>query len=205
MLNSDKATMATKYKTAVSFYKAFFKVSIYMVFQFCRLCVGICDSIIRKLVVENHQLKGCSAQRGRILCRKKRFGMDESAEASPSDFLCFFSSCVNPDFVLQSNFSLYAITDREAFFVETPEKVNIYSSNVQPFFCVAQFLFAKNVIKMSITEFVDLAERIGDPAVPVIWVSNTGRCGGTMLCQMFETVPGTLLIHEPHSPLHLCH
>ena len=54
---------------------------------------------------------------------------------------------------------------------------------------MAQFLFANYVIKMSITEFIALAERIGEPHIPVICVSNTGRCGGTMLCQMFESVP----------------
>ena len=50
-----------------------------------------------------------------------------------------------------------------------------------------------------------LAERIGDPTVPVIWMSNTGRCGGTMLGQVFESVPGTLLINEPHSLMNLWH
>ena len=103
------------------------------------------------------------------------------------------------------NVSLYAISSKDAYFVETDGTIDIYNSNVHPFFYVAQFLFARNVIKMPITEFVTLAERIGDPKVPVIWVSNTGRCGGTMLCQLFETVPGTLLIHEPHSPLNLSH
>ena len=38
---------------------------------------------------------------------------------------------------------------------------------------------------------------VGDPQVPVIWLSNTGRSRGTMLCQVFESVPGTLAIMEP--------
>ena len=84
--------------------------------------------------------------------------------------------------------------------METPETVNVYSSDVHPFFFTAQFLRAKKVIKMSIIDFVSLAEKIGDPTVPVTWVSNIGRCGGTMLCQMFESVPGTLVIHELDAP-----
>ena len=77
-------------------------------------------------------------------------------------------------------------------FVETGEKDSIYSSNVNQFISVAQFLYARKVIKLSISDFVSLAERIGDPTVSVIWMSNTGRCGGIMLCQVFESAPGTL-------------
>ena len=202
MASSEKATMASNYKTVVSFYRAFVGFCIYIVFRFCRLCVGVCDIITSKLIAENRQSTGKSAQQGLILWKQKHFEMDEP---SPSDFLCFFSSCIKPDFVLQSNVSLYAITSKEAIFVETPENINIYSSNVHPFCFVAQFLYAKNIIKMSITEFVGLAERIGDPAVPVIWMSNTGRCGGTMLGQVFESVPGTLFMNESHSLQNLWH
>ena len=70
---------------------------------------------------------------------------------------------------------------------------------------MAQFRYARNVVKMSVTDFVSLAERIGDPTVPVIWTSKTGRCGGTLLCRVFEYVPGTLVIQQPDPPLHLCH
>ena len=45
-----------------------------------------------------------------------------------------------------------------------------------------------------------LAANTGDPSVPAIWMSNTGRCGGTMLTQVFESVPGLLVIHEPDPP-----
>ena len=67
----------------------------------------------------------------------------------------------------------------------------------------AQYFNAKNVIKMPISDFVSLADNIGDPTVPVIWISNTGRCGGTMLTQMFESVPGTLAIDQPDAPTNL--
>ena len=202
MVNSDSVTMTTHYTTAVNFYRAFVGFCVYIVFRFCRLCVGVCDIIISKLTVENSQSTRKSAQHGRILWKQKHFEMDLPAS---SDFLCFFNSRVKPDSVLQPNVSLYALTSKEAIFVESPENINIYSSNVHPFFFVAQFLYAKNVIKMSITEFVCLAKRIGEPMVPIIWMSNTGRCGGTMLGQVFESVPGTLLLNEPHSLLNLWH
>ena len=41
----------------------------------------------------------------------------------PSDFLCLFNSRVKPDSVLRPNVSLCALTDKEAIFVETAEKI----------------------------------------------------------------------------------
>ena len=79
-----------------------------------------------------------------------------------------FRKRVRPEYVLRQTVSLYAITRKEAIFVETPEGINIYSSDVHPFFVVAQFLNAANVIKISIREFVSLAENIGDPTTPII-------------------------------------
>ena len=70
---------------------------------------------------------------------------------------------------------------------------------------MAQFLNASKVIKMSVKDFVSLAEKIGDPRASVIWMSNTGRCGGTMLCQIFDTVPEILVINEPDPPSNAFH
>ena len=186
-------TMIEIYKTVCNISRYVILFTIYFTYRFCRLCIGACN-VINKLIIESRQSTEYRAQQGRILWKQKLYDLDST---SPSDFLCFFNARVNPDSVLQPNVSLYVLTNKEAIFVETDEDVNIYSSKVHPFFCVAQFLYARSVIKMSIADFVELAERIGDPMVPVIWISNTGRCGGTMLCQIFESVPGTLVMHEP--------
>ena len=194
--------VAEKYETVIKFCRYFVGFTIYVFYRLCCLCIGVCGVIINNLIIGNHHSTGTgnSAQKGQILWKWKHYEMDYTSQ---SDFLCFFNSRVKPDSVLRPNVSLYALTDKEAFFVETAENVNIYSSKVHPFFFVAQFKYARNVIKMSITDFVSLAEMIGDPTVPVIWISNTGRCGGTMLCEVLESVPETLLIHESDPPLHL--
>ena len=125
--------------------------------------------------------------------------------ASPMDFLCAFRQRVKPEYALKPNISLYAVTKGEAIFVETPQNMNIFHSDTHPFAFVSQFLNATKVIKMSVGDFVRLTEKLGDPTVPVVWISNTGRCGGTMLSQLFETIPGTLVIHEPDPPTNLYH
>ena len=45
-----------------------------------------------------------------------------------------------------------------------------------------------------------LAEKLGDPTLPVVWMTSTGRCGSTILCQMFENIPGTMALAEPDAP-----
>ena len=82
--------------------------------------------------------------------------------------MCIFSTHVRSSYVLRRTVSLYAITREEAIFVETPEGVNIYSSDVHPFSMAVQFLNATKVIKMTVRDFVSSAKSFGDPAAPVI-------------------------------------
>ena len=137
---------------------------------------------------------------GRILWKRKVQVFDI---CSVRDFLCIFSSTVDLDYVLKPNVSLYAVTKIEAVFIETTACVNIYSSDVNAFMFSAQFNHCKNVIKMPISCFHALAKKIGQPSLPVIWLSQTGRCGSTLLCQMLEKVPGTLVMAEPDAPTHI--
>ena len=179
------------------FIKFFLSVAAYTLYLVCWYFIRLIDFIINGSVLTNRLSPLKTAHVGRIWWRKT---FVTKLDASPLDFICLFNKRVRPDYVLQPNISLYAITDKEAIFVETSDQIDIYSSDVHPFFLPAQFLNATNVIAIPITDFVRLAEKIGDPIVPVLWMSSTGRCGGTLLSQMFESVPGTQLIHQPDAP-----
>ena len=191
-----------KYTTAQKFFKYFIRLAGYSLYFFCWMFIRVLDYILNAFAFKSHQPTIKSAKIGRIMWKQKFYNM---RLVSPYDFICLFRTRVKPEYVLQPNVSLYSITVKEAIFVETPMGVNIYSSDVHPFFFVAQFLNATKVIKMSIEDFVSLAEKIGDPRDPVIWMSNTGRCGGTMLCQIIETVPEILVINESDPPSNLFH
>ena len=184
-----------------SFCVLFIKVIIYAVYLLCHSFIDACNFIVNQKIFENRHSALQTAKYGQIIWRHK-LSMNDT---SKSDFLYVFTARVSPEYALRPNVSLYEITDREAIFVEVPEDVNIYSSDVDPFFFTAQYHKATSVIEMSINDFMNLADKIGNPKVPVIWVSNTGRCGGTMLCQIFESVPGTLVISEPNTPLNVVH
>ena len=189
--------MARVYKTAENFFKYFIRIAAYSLYRFCWMCVYVSECFTNTFGFKRHQETMKSAILGRIMWRQKFYNM---RHVSLHDFICLNRSRVRPDYVLRPNVSLYSVTTKEAIFVETPEDINIYSSDVHPFFFVAQFLNASKVIKILIKDFVTLADKIGDPTASVIWISNTGRCGGTMLCQVFETLPGTLVINEPDTP-----
>lgn len=143
-----------------------------------------------------------SARLGNIFLKGKISVIDIT---SPRDFLCLYWARVHPEYVLKPNVSLYNVTENEAVFVESAPEVNIYSSDESPFLWMAQFRRSKKVIKMPMKSFHRLAENIGNPKVPVIWLSNVGRCGSTILCQVFESVPGTLIMAENDAPSNLAY
>ena len=169
-------------------------VLIYTMFYFVSSMVAVFNVAIDMFSFRDAFTSETLVQKGRVLLRCKLTLMELT---SPTDFLCLFTTRVDPDYVLRPNVSLYCVTKHEAVFIETESDCNIYSSDENPFLYVAQFCRAKYVIKMSIQSFHVLAEKIGDPSLPVIWVSNTGRCGSTMLCQVFESAPGTIVMSEP--------
>ena len=119
--------------------------------------------------------------------------------ADPSNFITFHNSFKHPNCVLKPEVSLYCITKKEAVFIEVNEGVNVYQSGKGTNFYTSQYQNARRLITIPLGVFQKLAQDLGDPRMPVIMISNTGRCGASLLGRMFEEVPGTLLIEEPDS------
>ena len=176
----------------------FISSMIYAIFFLCYNILNIINSIIR--IVLTNPTNTPKALFGRILWKRK---VHELELCSVRDFLCIFSTYVDVDYVLKPNVSLYAITKDDAIFVETPPSIDIYSSDASSFVNAAQFDHSVNVIKMPISCLHKLAEKIGHPSMSTVWLSQTGRCGSTLLGQILEKVPGTLVISEPDAPAHI--
>ena len=68
---------------------------------------------------------------------------------------------VHPNYVLQPNVSLYAITSTEVLFVETPVEMDIYKSDINPFLYISQFKHCQRLVTMPITSLHKLANEIG--------------------------------------------
>ncbi|KAL8604406.1 hypothetical protein ACOMHN_042236 [Nucella lapillus] len=132
----------------------------------------------------------------RVLLRWKN---DLTDESSPKDFLLWTHSQLSSlDVLLEKDVSLYCMTPEMAVFVRTSPHKNCYRSETSPFFYMAQMFHAEEVY-ITTHHWLDLltSELAEECTVPVTWVSNVGRCGSTLLCQIMEGVPGTLCISEP--------
>ncbi len=96
------------------------------------------------------------------------------------------------------NITLMAIDEKFAVFavVNAPNK-NILNNTTGPFMYINQFKHCAELIRMPIESFLKLADDIGDPKAKLVILSNTGRCGSTLLTQLFEDLPNTVAISEP--------
>ena len=90
---------------------------------------------------------------------------------------------------IDENFAVFAV-------VQGPNK-DVLKHTTGPFMYINQFKLCSELIRMPIESFLRLAEEIGDPKGKLVILSNTGRCGSTLLTQLFEELPSTVAISEP--------
>jgi len=88
------------------------------------------------------------------------------------------------------------VTDDEAIFVEALPGCELWRSCYASFFSRAQFCHAVRLIRLPISSFLRVADRLGDPA-NVTFIAMIGRSGSTMLIQMFEKTGEVVAMSEP--------
>lgn len=104
--------------------------------------------------------------------------------------ICRYKRRTHPKVVFDNNVSLYSIDQRNVSFIRVPEHIDIYSGDTDPFFFIAQFRLATEVISMPTWSFHRIASLIQLPQCPIVNIPNTGRCGSTLMSQFFEAIPG---------------
>jgi hypothetical protein len=72
-----------------------------------------------------------------------------------------------------------------------------FDSKHGPFFYSVQYKKCTELIIVPIHYFVRLADSAKQLGPKIVLLSNMGRCGSTLLTQMFEAIPGTITISEP--------
>ncbi|RUS79741.1 hypothetical protein EGW08_012514 [Elysia chlorotica] len=115
----------------------------------------------------------------------------------PWDFTSLHERFTHPRDLLSQQVTLYCVTTTHAHLVETPTSVDVYSSRTSPFMKRAQFKHAVRVMVVPLRHFYRLTASLGDPATGVAWITNSGRCGSTLLLQMLENIPGMRCLSEP--------
>ena len=102
----------------------------------------------------------------------------------------------HPSVVLRDNVTIYAITSSYVMFVEAKDGVDVTNTDFSSFMKIAQFIYAKKVIILPIEAFHRLADQLGDPE-GLVFVGNTGRCGSTLLCRIYEETGKCVAFTEP--------
>merc|ERR1719186_988681 len=112
-------------------------------------------------------------------------------------FMLLHEDWVDLDYILkQSNVTLYGVTRSHVLFCVTKPDVAVYSSSF-PFVFLGQHFSAEKLVVMPIEYFHQLADKMGDPTIPVTVLNNMGRCGSTLICQMLSRVPRIRVMSEP--------
>lgn len=81
-----------------------------------------------------------------------------------------------------------------AIFVQTPSDIDLTQA---PFFYQAQYQYAECLYTLPMAEFVRLAELNQREQHPITMLHSVGRCGSTLLSQLFDAMPNTVSLSEP--------
>ncbi|ELU13565.1 hypothetical protein CAPTEDRAFT_218264 [Capitella teleta] len=117
----------------------------------------------------------------------------------PINFLLLFGGWLKCEALLKKNVTLYCTDQNFAYFVETESHVNVYNSAVSPFVYIGQFNCAKKLYAIQIGDFLEYIRQLPQCTTKVALLSNTGRCGSTLLTQMLEGTGRVLALSEPES------
>ena len=157
--------------------------------KFTKIFIGY--SFYRGWISEKISYENC-AHRMKIAWKGR-----SSAFASPSQdcFLLFHKSYESPK-MIQENDKITLMSLNEKYLLFCVTDVNVYDSKFGAFVYSSQFEFIKEVILVPVEFLHRLAEDLGEPSSNLILLSNTGRCGSTILTQMLEACPRTLSMSE---------
>lgn len=81
--------------------------------------------------------------------------------------------------------------------MESDEDIDVAHSDNGSFIRTAQFERARRIVISPIDAFHKLAEEVGDPKGELIFVTNTARCGSTLINQIFEETEVCIGFSEP--------
>jgi hypothetical protein len=120
-----------------------------------------------------------------------------NATASLMDFATTPTDLVDAQWlILNPHVNLYCIdvASSQAIFVEVASEVNLATA---PFVYQAQYEGAQRLFTMPLAQLLELGERLETNLDRLILTFNIGRCGSTLLHQIFNQLPGVVSLSEP--------
>ncbi len=99
--------------------------------------------------------------------------------------------------------SLMGLTTEKAYFAVVPRGTDVYDIR-GTFVTRVQFANARELITMSLPNFVKLSKELdGKSKAKILLLSNTSRCGSTLLTAMLEGLDHTVCMSEPDFLTHI--
>ncbi len=107
---------------------------------------------------------------------------------------------MHPRVIFEPRTTLMAVMEDSVLFAECD--VDVHSHDTGPFFYINQFNHVQRLIRIPIHHFLAVMRTEGpghvrEEDLNLILLSNVGRCGSTLLTQLFEQLPETVSISEP--------
>ena len=176
-----------------------------LVWTLMRQFYGLCQKIMWKVdgtssqIQKNHQRH---SYKGTVQVMKvlTRFKYDPLGQPSgPSNFLASHKSFQDPEYVLEDHVSLYYVNKNEAIWVEVEKGIDPAKSDYSSFYRFAQWKLARKLIIMPIHIFKQLGSKVGKPSGKIVLLSNTARCGSTLVTRVFSETDTCLAFSEPDS------
>ena len=113
------------------------------------------------------------------------------------DFFLVHEKFDHPERVLKDNVDLYYVNGKQTVFTEAEEEVQQWRNEYGAFLKVTQYQQAVRVIILPLLAASRLSDKVGDPKARLVFLSNTARCGGTLLGQVFERTDKCVVFSEP--------
>jgi hypothetical protein len=133
----------------------------------------------------------------KVLFIEQKFRANPLQLASLEDFTYTEGESLPAQVVVeQPNLSLYCLDEktRQAIFVETPPDIDLAQA---PFYYQAQFEHAYRLVALPYEALHSLARSHRPPDEALILIYSVGRCGSTLVSQLFNLPDNVLSLSEP--------
>ncbi len=151
-------------------------------------------------------------QRSKACCNKSahklhiwgKHYLDIETPVRLRNFISTHEEFVDPEYVLKDGVTLLIVTATTAIFVEFDRKKRQPYCPDYGHFMGGQFDTAAKVIVLPLTSFVQLAEKMSPGPANLLFVHNHGRCGSTLLLNMFWHTGRVVTLAEPRALESVC-
>lgn len=173
-------------------------------FEIVRFVHGLHQSITWRLTGIRSQMQDAKQPEfydrcAQVLNIRLYFAFDPMGTTSRRHFICSHNRFENPRYIFENeHVTLMSIDEEYAMFAEASSKdMHLWKMEYSGFMKLAQVKYCNKLILIPRNQFHRMADELGDPKVPIIFLFSVGRCGSTLMTQIMESTNHCVSISEP--------